>query len=77
MRGVFFWGEGARLQNFKKLQLASGMEQLSCHLTDFHEMYLEVFFFFENLSRKFSFDENIAGITSTVNEHQSTFMMYL
>ena len=50
------------------------MEQLGSNWTDFRGILMFVYFFFENLSRKFKFSQNLTRITSTLHGDQYTFL---
>ena len=52
------------------------MEQLGSHRTDFHDIWhCQDFFFFENMSRKFKFNQNLKRMTCTLHKDQQTFMI--
>jgi hypothetical protein len=50
--------------------LSAHMEYLNSQWTDFHEIYHLIFF--ENLSRKFNFHQNLTKVTDTSNVDQRT-----
>ena len=49
------------------------MEELGCHSKDFHEY--DIWVFFENRSRNFSFHYNLTRIAGTVNEDLCTVLI--
>ena len=49
------------------------LEQRGSHCTDFHE--IDIWVFFENLSRKFKFHWTLTRITGTLHEDRCTFII--